>query len=379
LVQAAGARRGGRLKRLSRIGWALILGGCIQASSTKEAPVPTRRSPPFLILHDCFGDNPAPTPSYIRDHRNFLESQPFDGLAVYLRKPDLTSNVSAAVLGRQPVSAASMIDVLAPLRGLALENLTENFAAVVGGCPPDFVEDWSAPIANFSRLARAARETGLRGVLIDNESYGTPWANYPRGVLFKSKPLREYQDQARLRGRQVMEAMVSEFPGITVILLHGPYLSEPTAPAPLFPAWQSSNELLGPFFAGFVEGAGALATVVDGGELYHLRTEEQFRMSFEWRKRVFPSAGLDCAFVPAALRVPWEARVSVGFGIIDRPFHGQRMDPGILATTLARALGRTDGYVWLYVEGPTFLRPHDQGGASDEWVEAVRGVHRRGS
>ena len=43
--------------------------------------------------------------------------------------------------------------------------------------------------------------------------------------------------------------------------------------------------------------------------------------------------------MPAALRVPWVARVSVGFGIIVRPFHGHRLDPGVLATTLALQAG----------------------------------------
>lgn len=369
--------RSGRVRRLTLIAWALALAGCIQEANPRAATDPPRRPPPHLLLHDFYGNNPAPTPSYIRDHLEFIDSRPFDGLAVYLRKPDLSSNVTTAVLSRKSVTAAVMADVLAPLRGLALKNLTENFAAVVGGSPPDFMEDWSAPIGNFKRLARAAREAGLRGIYFDNEGYGTHWANYPRGVIHKNKPLLEYQEQARRRGREVMEAMVSEFPDITVILLHGPYLSEPAAPAPLFPSWQSSNELLGPFFAGFVEGAGDRSTVVDGGELYHLRSDEQFQRSFDWRKRVFPSAGLACAFVPPALRVPWEARVSVGFGIIDKPFHGHRMDPEILSTTLAIALARTDRYVWLYVEGPSYMKPRDEGGAPAEWVEAVRSARRR--
>jgi hypothetical protein len=312
------------------------------------------------------------SPSFIRAHREFLDARPFDGIAVYLRTPDFSLNVSATVLSEKVVSYPEVVAVLAPIKRLAFGNLTDNFAAVVGGRPPDFMEDWSRPIANFAHLARAAREAGLKGIYIDNESYQAPWADYPRGVLHEKKPLQEYQDQARLRGRQVMEAMVSQFPDITVLLLHGPYISEPKAPAPLFFQWQESNELLGPFFAGFVEGAGARATVVDGGELYHLRTEAEFRESREWRKSVFPSLEVDCAFLPPPLRAHWEDRISIGFGIIDKPFKNIRMDPEILATTIARALRRTDRYVWLYVEGPTFLSPPAEGGAPDAWVEAVR-------
>ena len=48
------------------------------------------------------------------------------------------------------------------------------------------------------------------------------------------------------------------------------------------------------------------------------------------------------------------------------------MDAGLLRPTLARALRRTDGYVWLYVEGASFLMEAAQGGATASWVEAVR-------
>ena len=359
--------------------WALILGGCDKGGDPRWAPNLLSKPPPLLLLHDWFGRSPIATPSFIREHREFLDSQPFDGLAVYLRKPDLTLNVSATTLSGKPVSYEEAVEVLAPLKGIAFRNLTENFAAVVGGRPPDFMEDWAIPIANFAHLARASRAAGLKGIYIDNESYQTPWSDYPRGVLQPTRSLQEYQDQARLRGRQVMEAMVSEFPDIIVLLLHGPYVSEPEAPSPLFPRWQSRNELLGPFFVGFVEGAGSRATIVDGGELYGLRTEEHFRQSREWRKTGLPSAEVDCAFLPSPLRAQWKDRVSVGFGIIDQPFNGHRMNPEILSTTLMHALRQTDRYVWLYIEGPTFLSPPGEGGAPSEWVEAVRRVRGRKS
>jgi hypothetical protein len=33
--------------------------------------------------------------------------------------------------------------------------------------------------------------------------------------------------------------------------------------------------------------------------------------------------------------------------------------------------------VWLYIEGPTFLKPPDQGGAPEAWIDAVRRAKER--
>jgi hypothetical protein len=326
----------------------------------------------FLLLHDWFGDSPAATPALLRERRAFLETLPFDGVAVYVRTPDLSLNVTAAVLGREAVPYASMARALAPLRGVEFRNLRHNFAAVVGGTPPDFFDDWTPVVRNFGNLARAAREAGLVGIAFDNESYGAPWADYPEGVAYPRRSLDEYRAQARARGRRVMEAVVAEFPEAVVLSFHGPYVSEPKAPAPLFPAWQGSNELLGPFFAGFVEGAGRAAACVDGGELYHLRSEEEFRGSYEWRKRSIAGAAVDSPNLPPAVRRAWAERVSVAFGVYDRPFGGRDMDPDVLRATLSRALRHADRYVWLYPEGRTFLAPPEGGGAAPPWVSAVR-------
>ena len=169
-----------------------------------------------------------------------------------------------------------------------------------------------------------------------------------------------------------MEAMVAAFPEIVVLSLHGPYVSEPKAPSPLFPAWQDSSRLLGPFFAGFVEGAGDRAVPVDGGELYHLRKEDDFRRSYDWRKRTFASDEIDCAYLPPAVRSSYASRVEIAFGVYDRPFGGLPMDPPTMARVIAAALRRTDRYIWLYVEGRSYLEPPERGGAEAEWVLAVR-------
>lgn len=334
---------------------------------------------PALILQDWFGKSPASTPTYVRDNLKFLESQPFDGLAIYVRSPDLSVNVTTAVLSDTALTLEAITDVLRPIARIQFKTLKHNFAAVLGLRPPDVFDDWTVVARNFGFLARAAREAGLKGVYFDNENYGVKWANYPKGVAYPAKTLAEYQAQARLRGRQVMEAMAAGFPDIVVLTLHGPYVSEPKAPSPLFPSWQNSNRLLGPFFAGFVEGAGDRAVCVDGGELYHLRKEEDFRRSYEWRRNAFASDQVDCAYVPPAARAKWAGRVEVAFGVYDRPFGGQPMDAPTLKSVLTHALRRTDRYVWLYIEGPTLLAPPERGGADAGWVQAIREGREQGS
>jgi hypothetical protein len=48
------------------------------------------------------------------------------------------------------------------------------------------------------------------------------------------------------------------------------------------------------------------------------------------------------------------------------------MSPAELTPTLKLALDHSDDYAWFYTEGPTFLKPESAGGASEEWVDAVR-------
>jgi spherulation-specific family 4 protein len=334
-------------------------------------PVPVPGQPASrLILHDWFGASPVSTPSFIKANQGHLDGLPFDGIVVYMRKPDLTDNITTGVMTAQPLELQRIVDVLAPIKGLSFRSLTSNFAAVISNTPPDFFDDWETVVQNFRKLAKAAKDAGLKGIYFDNETYFAPWTRYPDGVKYKTRSLKEYQDQAILRGRQVMEAMVAEYADIAVITLHGPYISEPKASAPLFPQWQSSNQLAGPFFVGFFAGTKA-GTCVDGGELYHLRTPEEFEASYQWRKRTIASEEINCAFLPKDLRAPWP-KVSIGFGVYDKPFGGKAMNAEILRSTIGNALRRADDYVWFYVEGPTFLRPPAQGGASQSWVDAVR-------
>jgi hypothetical protein len=354
---------------------ATIFAGLLLVLAPSEGPSQESKRvvrPSYVILHDVFGKSPTATPTYIRQKLEFLESQPVDGLAIYVRTADLSVNVTMNVVKNELIGYDLIARALAPIKGLHFRRLSQNFAVVITRRPPDFFSDWSNIVTNFADLARAAREVGLKGIFFDNENYEAPWANYPEGVAHREKSLREYQDQARLRGKEIMQAMVREFPEIVAITLHGPYSSESKAPEPLFPGWYKANGLLGPFFTGFVEGAGKQGLCVDGGELYYLRTEEEFQKSYAWRKTTIASDGLNCGFIPPAVRALWQARVSVGFGLTTVAFRGKEMTPEIFRSTLARALTHTDRYVWVFPENVTFLKPPEDSGADVAWVTAIR-------
>ena len=345
--------------------------------TSRAAPPAPLAGPASLIYAGWFGVAPAwavPTPSFVSANLAFLESQPFDGIVVYLRDPGLTFNVTQKTMTNAPVSYENALWVMSPLATLGFTNLTQNLGLIQGSSPPDFFDDWSVPIQNFANVARAAKDSGLKGICFDNEQYAAPWGDYgPQSKYAATKSLADYEAQARLRGKQVMQAMVAQFPDIVFLTLHGPYVSEPDAPPALeFPQWQSGNELMGPYFAGFMEGAGDSACVMDGGELYSLRTAAQFDAAYNWCKNSLPSDAVNCSFIPPALRTVWPDRVSISYGVYDCPFWGKGMDPTILRSTIANALKRADRYVWFYSEAATYLLPPAAGGAPATWVDALR-------
>ena len=360
------------LLRLGGLGVALAVLG---SAAPVQGSAATAAAPGVGLIYAGWFGNTIPTPAFIAANKAFLETQPFHGVVAYLRNDSTGVNVTTKVMTPTPLSVATIASVLAPLKGQSWTRLTRNFGLVQGSTPPDVFDDWSVVIQNFANCAQALKEAGLVGICFDNEQYFQPWGDYPSGArYYSSRSLDDYRAQMRLRGKQVMEAMVAVFPNIAVITLHGPSVSEPFAPSSLkFPQWQSGNELLGPFYAGFMEGVGGSPALnIDGGELYTLRSAADFINSYNWRKFDEASAGVNSPFIPPALRAVWSGRISISYGVYDRPFGGAPMDPAILESTLKNALRQADHYVWFYTEGGTFLRPPSAGGATAPWVDAVR-------
>lgn len=334
-----------------------------------DAPAPGR---PWLVLHG-FNAGTVPYPDYVAKNADFLDTTPFDGLFIHLGAP------SAAVMTNTPLALATVQSALSPLTAKKPKKVTQNFALVFSSSPADFFDDWTTPVQNFANMARAAKDAGLIGVAFDNEAYEKPslWGRYPTNCKYAAtKTLVEYQTQARLRGKQIMAAMVEQFPAIVVITFHGPYISEPKAPSPPLPSVATFNNLLGPLFVGFVEGAGSGSVQVDGGEIYGLRTKPEFQTAFQFRKIDIASAKTDCAFIPSALRPTWSAAINVGFGLYDlddtkgTPY--SLMDPAVIRSNVTNSMHQTERWVWFYTETIDFLRPTSAGGAPTAWIDAVQ-------
>lgn len=317
-----------------------------------------------LILHNWPGGG-AISPQYVKDNLTWLETNRefLDGVAVIF-------NGSGEVMTNQPTTYETYMVALAPLKNLPATKLKTNFALVFNNKPADVFDDWTIARQNWKNLAKAVKDTGLAGIMFDNEEYFEFWGDWPEYSKYKEKTLNEYQLQTMLRGKQIMEVIVSQFPDIDVMFLHGPYISEPKSVGKVY-ALPDYNELKGPFFSGFMQGKGTTATLIDGGEIYNLRTVDQFNKAYEWQKNGMSSDETNSAFVPPQLRPIWKRDLSVAYGIYNKPEPSEVWTPAVYQSTLMNALNRADDYVWLYTDDESFINiGSPQMGA--EWIQAAR-------
>jgi hypothetical protein len=324
--------------------------------------------PELILLQRRTTDVHTGRPNYIAENIDHIESLPFDGMVVNIEES------WSLMLGR-PVSYDVIAGSLMPLRG-TYEHFRHNFVEVLVDDPGDVFDDeaWAITVDNWRNMARAAREAGFVGIFFDNEEYKGRWLDYDEDYDDPSHTLEEYRDQTRLRGRQIMEAIVAEFPNVVLLVYHGPYVSEPATPDEVLAgqADAESSDLTGPLFVGFLEGLSGEARLVDGGEVYAYRTPEDFARSYEWRKRGIASEETDSAFIPPAARAVWEERVGISFGVYNLPFpRGEEMNPRIMRATLENALRQADDFVWFYTYGDNWLIPGDM---PDCWFYAVEGA-----
>ncbi len=272
------------------------------------------------------------------------------------------------------------------LRSCKFTRFTDNFATI--GANPgniDWFDDagWRRIVEHWRIAAWLAKQSGLKGLLFDPEPYTPPHSQFS----YATQPQRnqhtfnEYAVKARQRGRQVMQAVVEEYPGITIFCYFmNSVCATAAGRADPRPALAAQGYGLYPaMIDGWLDAAPPTVTLVDGCESAYLyNSRQQFLESATQMK------GSCQELVSPENRAKYRAQVQVSFGIYldaywnpkDSPWYidgqgGPRV--ARLRANTSAALAAADEYVWVYGERFRWWPTPNQGVRPETWAEALPG------
>ncbi len=340
---------------------ALVGAGCLPAIP-RESPRDERR-----VVE--FGWD-IPDLKFLRANIHRMEQLPFDGVVVNVGLHD-------RVFSRRPLPAMAIAEPLEDLRATAFRRFTDNFV-LIWVVPGDlgWFEDWTPVIENVRLASRLARASGLRGILLDTEHYGSELFSYAQQQARDARSFGEYAARARLRGRDVGRAMGEEYPDLALLVTLAYHAAERDVPEDARRS-DATYGLLPAFLDGVLEGMPASATLVDGFEFAYGFTREFEFARARWLIRHW-------LWRLSAVSDRYRARVQVGFGLwLDyqwrrRGWHPDDpaknyFTPDAFAAALRLALRHSDRYVWVYTEKPNWWKGEN---LSPAYVEALSRARR---
>jgi len=348
--------------------------------------------------------SPEPDPDFVRRHIDAMETKPFDGVVLQALIPGsdgVARSFTWSVLERR-YSAQDFRPFVDMVRRVPFRRFRSNFLRInlnATDRPFDMFDDgrWDILVANFAMAATAAREAGLRGLMLDPEAYAgeEPGTKIPGVNVFDFRLRRTtqefpaYRRQAFQRGQAIGRAAVTAYPGITLILAFGPSATcLGQGPLP-----ERTYGLLGAFVDGLLAGAGWRATVIEGFEFsYPYRSCDRFQKAYAELR----GPCRDLSLEPAR----YDRWLEIGFGLwLDfdsvsackdaresgRPCRwfdpslypaAERylVDPERFARAVASARAVSDGYVWIYTEEPKWWTEEHPLGENlpDAYVRALQ-------
>ncbi len=167
-----------------------------------------------------------PDSQRFRQHLAEIEKRPFDGVVVEVtgRNDEGKPVPLRAGFSSMPWKPEWFHPCIDDLEAARPERLTDNFVSF--GANPgnvDWFDDsgWAQIVEHWRIVARVAKQSGLRGILFDPEPYSDPYAQF-RQLLPSPRRDRhtfsfdDYYAQACRRGREVMSAVVAEYPNLTL-------------------------------------------------------------------------------------------------------------------------------------------------------------------
>lgn len=303
----------------------------------------------------------VPTTEAVRKNIAKMEEIPFDGIVMYVSyktgDKDNLAMLPWQTFSRTRFKPEQYEHAIADIKATKFKRFKDNFIGLIA-MPGDvdwFDDEWSSVAFNAGCLAKVAKQSGCKGIMFDPEHYG----KYPIWAYTQFDPknqaahtFEEYYAKIKERGKEFMRAIDAEYPGIVILTLYGPCL--PYIQAPKGDLKLADYGLLMAFYDGMIEVASPKTTIIDGFECsYGYRTPEPFD---EGRKIV-----MERAKAMSTSQKDYDKHIRMGYGIwADNggapqgwhpdDFTKNYYSPEGLRASLAYALERSDGYVWVYSE-----------------------------
>jgi hypothetical protein len=307
-------------------------------------------------------------PEYIRDNIRKIEERPFDGIVFCISDPDDNEDIGGRVFNTKKWDEEKLKPKLKVLEDIKWDKFTDNFLSMFAASSMDWFsdKDWDIVTRHAKFMALAAKTAKCKGLMFDPESYGkSPW-RYHAQAHKDTKSFDEYSQMARKRGKQFMQALISEMPEMKLLMFYQyslfvTYVSSDVDPQKRKHV-QSENEygLLAPFLDGMLEASTSTVQFIDGNEFsYYYRSPLEFYRSHH---TVRQEAKI---YVAPELRTKFESQVKAGQALyLDWIFN---FNPEVHKTNVAiimspaerlrwfehnvyYALKTSDEYVWMYSE-----------------------------
>lgn len=329
-----------------------------------------------------------PSPAQFREHLAEFERWPFQGAVIRATRtgPNGDEISSSFAFSRERWDEAAFDASIADLKAAKPSKPGDCFL-LINANPGDvdwFDDDgWAQVVDHWRLLARVAKQGGLKGLLYDSEPYAPPHAqfHYPSQANRDQHTFAEYVDKARERGREVMKAVVAEYPDITIFayrLICDLPMPEPNRPDPAPMLAGHHYGLCPAFLDGWLDVAPPDVIIIEGNEnAYRYNSVGEF----------------DHAYVALTTRAPrllapenrakYRMQVQVSHGIYvdahaNPPTSPWYIDPlggprgARLEANASAALRACDGYVWIYGEKGRWWPSGNS--KYPEWPEVIPGA-----
>jgi hypothetical protein len=312
-----------------------------------------------------------PDTAFMRAHIAEMEKMPFDGCVFHI-------NMTWQGWGEKIFTEADVKGAIDDLNATPFKKFTQNFLRFnTTPAKLDWFDDYSAVTNNARLAAIVARKGRCPGLLFDIEQYEGNLFDYRKQRDHETKSWDLYSAQARRRGREVMQAFQSGYPGIKLLLTFGYSLPWGESGQGKRPLSECHYGLLAPFLDGMLDAAEKGALLIDGCErAYGYKEAAQFQREYESMSRGLLPIVADAE--------KYRRYFSFGFGLwMDNnwrkvgwntdDFSKNYFTPSAFESSLRAALKQADEYVWIYTETPRWwTKDGTPEKLPSDYVEAVR-------